>query len=162
MGNDEIKVVYDKKSLIIIVCCLSLIELACIVISVKQSHIPLGIFTAVYSFTLDFFILFPTSMFYVKANGSDIKLRTRLGRKYEFSVSDIEKVTCSETYGKNKVFSDIDIEIKQKNVSVGSEMIGFGKMAEYLLEKYESGEINAQTMSSNCRKELLRYKNKFA
>ncbi len=159
METDEIKVVYDKKSLIIIVCCLFLIELACIAYSVKHDHISLGIFTAVYTLIVGFFILFPTSVFYVKANGSDIKLRTRLGRKYELSVTDIEKVTCSKTYGKNKISSNIDIKIKQKNISVGSEMIGFGKIAEYLLEKYESGEINARAMSVNCCQELHRYIN---
>ena len=38
-------------------------------------------------------------------------------------------------------------------------MVGFNEMAGYILEKYESDEINKRAISENCKKELYRYKN---
>lgn len=162
MENSEFKVVYDKKDLTVTVLCLFLIELVSVLIFLMWDHIRLGIFTAAYSFLLDFFILFPSYMFYVKVHGTDIEVRTKLGRKYDFHISEIERVVCSKTYGKYKIFSDIDIKVNSKNLCVGSEMTGFGKLAEYLLEKYKNGEINERAISESCQKELLQYKNKFA
>lgn len=102
-----------------------------------------------------------TLLFYVRVNGSNITVRTRLGRKYEFNASDIEKVICSKRSSvKYGPLFYITIIAKSKEVCMECGMIGFNEMAGYILDRYENGKINKRAISENCKKELYRYKNK--
>lgn len=46
------------------------------------------------AFLIGLLLVGTTLLFYVKVNGSNITVRTRLGQKYEFNTLDIEKVIC--------------------------------------------------------------------
>lgn len=161
MIQSEFKVVVSRKDLAGFLCCISgimfFLILACFI---SDYEIIYTVFVICF-FILGFFIVTSMLLFNIKVNGSNIKVRTRLGRKYEFNVSDIEKVFCSRSNSLSKYGPPFYITIitKSKEFEIGCDMSGFEKMAGYILTKFENGEINNRAISKQNQKELLRYKN---
>jgi hypothetical protein len=84
-----------------------------------------------------------SKIFKVKVTGADIKVRTAIGRKYKFNVSDIASVKWA-LLGKNKNTRGERISIKTtsgKKLSVGNGMWGFYEMTEYILANVDSNKI---------------------
>lgn len=161
MIQSEFKVVFSRKDLAGFLCCISGIMFFIILAWFISDYGIIYTFSVICFFILGFSIVTSMLLFNIKVNGSNIKVRTRLGRKYEFNVSDIEKVFCSRSNSLSKYGSPfcITIIVKSKELKIGCDMLGFEKMVEYILTKFENGEINNRAISKQSQKELLRYKN---
>ena len=78
-------------------------------------------------------------LFMVGVNDSNISVRTRLGKRFSFDVSEISKlIFYKELNGYN---------VRSAVIIIKTGMIGFQLMIEYILEKLESGEINEAAAS---------------
>lgn len=166
MMSNNFKVVYIRKNIVYGSVGLLFLEFICIAAFFEKMHTilkhPVGII--VYAFLpclMIYFWITRLIMFYVKVEGSLIKVRTRFGRKYQFNCGDIDKVACYSDYqAKGGPSHDIRLEVSSiKDVYVTSGMTGFQTMAGYILEKYETGEIKQEAISKNCKKMLTKYKN---
>ena len=99
-------------------------------------------------------------MFRVNVAGNTFYVRTRLGRRYQFDCSDIEQVTCLENNSlKHGPSFYLTLSAKSRDLNLEATMDGFSKMAGFILEKYENGEILPSAVSEDCKRELVRYKN---
>lgn len=160
MAEFVFKVVFSKKRLPFEMAFFIIDETVLFYIRKEFVSAAIYIMFAAYALLIAFFLASATLLFYVKVKGSNIKVRTRFGRKYEFNASDIEKVICSKRSSvKYGPLFYITVIAKSKELCMECRMVGFNEMAGYILEKYQNGEINKQAISENCQKELYRYKN---
>lgn len=159
MAKNEFKVVFSKKDLIAFLCCFFGIMFFIILCFFISDDFLLNTIAAICFCLLSSFTVLSSLLFCVKVNGSNIKVRTRIGRKYQFNVSDIVKVFCSKSSTKYGSSFYITIVTKSRELEIGNTMLGFERMAGYILEKFENGEINSRAISRQNQKELLRYKN---
>ncbi len=98
-------------------------------------------------------------VFCVQVNGFIIKVRNHSGRKYEFSVSDIEGVVCEHGSSvEHRVHDHVTIMAKSKQFWLVENMTGFYDMIEYILDKYGSGEIKEGAISEKDLKKLRWYR----
>lgn len=159
MMQNVFKVVFSKKKLPFEIVFFLIIEMILFYDRQEFVSIVSYITFAACAFLIGLLLVGTTLLFYVKVNGSNITVRTRLGQKYEFNTSDIEKVICSKRNSvKYGPLFYIIIIAKSKELCMECGMVGFNEMAGYILEKYENGEINKPAISENCKKELYRYK----
>lgn len=77
--------------------------------------------------------------FYVQVNESNVKVRTRSGRKYEFNTSDIEKVICTiESTMNMGSFFYITIIAKSKEFWMNAGWRGFMKWWDIFLKNMKT------------------------
>lgn len=157
---NEFKVGIAKKNLIVFLIFFFIVEFALIFMILFSDYVLLGTVLAIYLLILCLIAVFSVLLFSVKVKQSNIKVRTRLGRQYEFNCSDIDEVICSRRYGVR--FGPefyITIMAKSHKLTLEATMTGFQKMANYILNKYETGEIKDIAVSENCKTMLFKYKN---
>lgn len=160
MMQNVFKVMFSKKRLPFEIAFFLIIEMILFYDRQKFVNIVVYIIFAACAFLIGLLLVGTTLLFCVRVNGSNITVRTRLGGKYEFNTSDIEKVICSKRSSvKYGSLFYITIIAKSKELCMECGMVGFNEMAGYILEKYESDEINKRAISENCKKELYQYKN---
>lgn len=160
MSLNEFKVAISKKNLIAFLCLFFVIEIALIVMILFSEYVLLGTVLAIALLIIGLIAILSTSLFSVKVNQSNIKVRTRSGGQYEFNCSDIDEIICSKRdsvrYGPSFY---ITIITKSNKLVLEATMTGFQQMAGYILDKYEKGEIKQTAISENCKKILYKYKN---
>ena len=155
----EFKVVISKKGgVVFCVGCGFFILLLILPIFNKEKNL-LSNITAIVLFFFICLIVMVSVLFRVKVKNSTINVRTRLGRKYNFNCSEIEKVTCSDLWGgKNGPNRSITLITKLHKLDIKHHMNGFKKMAGYILEKYENGEIKETAVSKGCKRKLGQFR----
>jgi len=160
MTQTEFKVAFPKKDFIAYMCVFSVIETALIVMTIYSEYIVFDLVLSISFFLICIFVVLATFLFNVKVIESTIKVRTRLGRTYQFNCSDIEEVVCSKRnsvrYGPSYY---MNLLTKSNELSMECTMTGFSKMAGYILEQLENGEIKQTVVSESCKKSLVQYKN---
>jgi len=118
-----------------------------------------GIVFSVGFFVICFSVILASLLFKVEVIDSTISVRTRIGRCYTFTISEITKIVC-DIYN-DKEYGDagiISIETATRKFEIRQTMNGFQEMAGYILEKLESGEINEAAVSVYCKRKLSKYK----
>ncbi|MBQ8513954.1 MAG: hypothetical protein IJ496_00970 [Ruminococcus sp.] len=99
-----------------------------------------------------------TNNFRIDVSGTNFKVRTKAGKKYEFDASEIEKVTCDKSYSSKRGYSFyLHISAKGKKIDLSITNQGTQQMAGYLLRMYECGVLNQKAVSEHCKNELARY-----
>lgn len=85
------------------------------------------------------------SNFYLKVENDKFYIRSRFGKKYEFSLSELRSIHCANNYS-SRVHADEQITLKFSEISVIiiSNMSGMQEFTDYILEKYENGKISKQ------------------
>ncbi len=160
MSLTEFKVTFPQKELIVYVGAFSIIETAFIVMIFTWEYVLLSIVFAISFFLIGLLVLLASVLFCVKVNSSRLKVRTRLGKQYAFTCSEIEKVSCSKrTSVKYGPIYYITILTKSHKLDLEGTMTGFKKMAEFVLEMHTNGDIRNKAISENSRRMLVQYKN---
>jgi len=99
-------------------------------------------------------------LYFVEVNGENISVRTKLGRRFNFKVSEIKKVTYDTSQsGDCTQYEIITIQTTTEKFDVEQTMNGFQEMAIYLLENLAKGEISNEAISVSCKRKLNKYKN---
>ena len=158
--SEGFKVTLSRKSLIELLICLIIAEAMTVAILLTTEYILLGSIMLTMLTLISIMAILATSLFYVKVNGSVIRVRTRSGRKYEFRCSDIQKVGYYKTIGsKQGAITHLTIKTKSCTVEIRPAMTGFTTMAGYLLDKHEAGEIKSTAITYSCQGKLRQWKN---
>ena len=160
MQSDVFEVRFPKTDLLGFFLPYSFFAAVCILMFVFELYLYLRIVFAAYLLIIGGMMVLATCMFSVRVEGSQCMVRTKLGKRYTFRVSEIEKVVCSKKNGP-KLGPQFSLRIMTgtRELELDSKMKGFSEMAGYLLQKAECGELNAQATSKHCREELVRYRN---
>ena len=167
MGLNGFKVIYYKRKIVYLSVGLMLIQ-GFLILAGYGSSPNLELHWKIFDFTfipgIMFYFIITRLLAYIKVDGRLISVRTKYGRRYQFSCREINKIACFTDHNpKHGVSHDIcmkvDMEGKQVDTYVFSSMKGFSTMAAYLLEMHERGEIKEEAISKNCKKMLTKYKN---
>lgn len=170
MKNDEFefKVSPIKAEIVYGILPCFLYAVACFIIIKNRPPLAFCIFSMVLLVLMVFFVgkaVAYTFIFYVSVSENHIEVRTRKRKKYEFDISDIKKVRCYNRTSLKTGPRYYLTFVTQSNsdssdfLMVGS-MKGFSKMAGYLLQKHNSGELRKNSISPHCQKELINYRDK--
>lgn len=123
----------------------------------KAIAVTMLIILAVYTAAL----ICPTVLFYLRVDGDRLYYRSRIGKKYEFSLSDIKSIVQAEQrhyrYGV-KFF--LVIKTNDQDIVLHHSMKGFGELAAYLIWLYSSGTLNSSVISKKCAGYLEKYSDK--
>lgn len=103
-------------------------------------------------------VICPTVLFFLRAEGDSFYSSSRTGRKYDFRLSDIKSITCTERRNyKYGVKYFVEIRTADGSVILHHSMKGFSDLAAFLLEKHSSGELSSSVLSKKCREYLEQY-----
>ncbi len=90
-------------------------------------------------------------LFMVAVNDGCIFVRTRLGKRFRFHISEIVKLDYWRERYKYGEYSTMLIKTNDREVMINQKMDGFLDMGKYILEKLESGEINETAATLDIR-----------
>lgn len=107
-------------------------------------------------------LIIPSMFFKIIINGTNIKVRESISKKYEFDATEIEKITCYSTSSSQRGLRNyIGIFAKSKEIEIDMCMSGAGKLVEYLLELYETNTLNLGTINHRHKRTLTVYKDRY-
>jgi len=161
MIQTKLKVSQSKKGLVGFIILFAVIEAGLILMSFdsKPGFVLLGRIFSVALFVICFSGVLASLLFKVEVIDSTISVRTRIGRRFSFTISEISKIVCDiyfeKEYGEAGI---IRIETANRKFEIRQTMNGFQEMAGYILEKLESGEINEAAVSAYSKRKLSKYK----
>jgi len=99
-----------------------------------------------------------SAMFYVKVSGCEISVRTKSLRRYKFHISEVKKVVCSKYHVYHGDQYNIAITTETEELALNMEMNNLDKMARYITQKLESGEMSKTLeLSEKSKKTLLEF-----
>ena len=86
---------------------------------------------------------------------------TKLGKNYEFNLSEIERVFCFKRNGIKRANNYyIKMYAKDHLFEVNNSMEGFETLAEYFLQKYINDELYENSLSKDTIQQLKFYASK--
>ncbi|MFV0396382.1 MAG: hypothetical protein ACK5LC_18690 [Coprobacillaceae bacterium] len=162
MSESKFNVHFSYKTTFIVMLSY-LILLGTIIAAVYYTTLDstIAIIIVLYTAGLGVYSILGLTLYSVRVKDSEMTLRTKLGRHYKFNCSDITEVIVTKRnsvkYGPTY---HIIILIKNKKIDLEWTMLCFEKMALYILEKFDSGEIIKSAVSPRCKRELSRLSKK--
>lgn len=159
---EDLEVRFSKKDLVGFGLIYFVFTILCVVMFVIGYNFALSSIFAVFLLVTSILVILSTCLFRVRVIGDNFKVRTKFGQKYEFSISDIQKIKCIKHNDIKRGPQYVLVIIAEdKELELNKQMDGFDAMAEYLLKKYDDGKIDDKVMSKYCRNSLskITYKN---
>lgn len=158
MNSEIVEVKFPKKDLIEFFLLYSIFVIVNILMFVFNFNIRLSVLLAVHLILIAFAMVYVTLMFKVCVENNTFHVRTRLGKKYSFDLSEISKIRCTKKLRPRlgPQFSLL-IYVGEREIELYSEMSGFDKMASFLLDKINAREVNEGCISKNSKEELIKY-----
>ncbi len=100
-------------------------------------------------------LIVPTVLFRLEITDSKIYSRSRLGKEFEFTLSDIKSIQYQQ-YNRTKYGPRffLELHVGDKTISLHKTMSGFKEFIEYLEDKHNSGEIPTSVLSKKTLKTL--------
>jgi len=159
MKQNEFKITMSHKGTFSFIVIFAVIEAGLIATIFYDDLKLLGVVFSAALFIICFLAEFTSYLYKVQVIDSNIRMRTKCGKKFSFTLSEITKITCGTQYrAKFAQVECITIKTSSFKVEVEQTMNGFQNMAIYLLENLENGEINNNAASSSCKRKLNQYK----
>ena len=160
MKIDKFKVCFGKKDVVYFITFCVITLIACIFILFNEQYRAIAIFGILF-IICEMMIFISTLLFKMVVENNCFRVRTRLGKKYEFNLSEIEGVFCIKRTG-IKVGNYYSIKIYAKNhfFAITSKMDGFETLAEYILQMYINDELYEDTISKYNIQQLKMYTSK--
>lgn len=100
-------------------------------------------------------LIVPTVFFRLEVTNDKMYSRSRLGKKFEFTLSDIRSIQYQQ-YNRTKYGPRffLELHVGDKTISLHKTMSGFKEFTEYLDCKHNSGEIPTSVLSKKTLKTL--------
>lgn len=151
----EFKVILSRKDTLVMIISCVIIETILIVLSFAKSVNVVLIIMSIAFLVPSYMVIVAPLVFEVQVSGSNISVRTRMGKRFNFSVSEITNVDSD-------IFTDkqmrprytITIYTATNKLRIHYRMNGYQEMAGYLLDKLDSGEIDQNAISTGCKRVL--------
>ena len=157
MRKEKFKVCFYKKDVLYFITFFIITFIACIFIMFNEQYRAIGIFGLL--FIIGAILLFVSNMlFKIEVDNNCFKVRTKLGMKHEFNLSEIEKIYCLK---RTRIWMGTNyyIRIYAKNhfFEVNNTMESFETLAEYIIQMYINNELYENTLNKKAIKELKFY-----
>lgn len=100
-------------------------------------------------------LIVPTVLFRLEITDNKMHSRSRLGKEFEFTLSDIKSIQYQQ-YNRTKYGPRffLELHVGDKTISLHKTMSGFKEFIEYLEDKHSSGEIPTSVLSKKTLKTL--------
>lgn len=100
-------------------------------------------------------LIVPTVFFRLEVTDNKMYSRSRLGKEFEFTLSDIKSIQYQQ-YNRTKYGPRffLELHVGDKTISLHKTMSGFKEFIEYLEDKHNSGEIPTSVLSNKTLKTL--------
>lgn len=100
-------------------------------------------------------LIVPTVLFRLEVTDNKMYSRSRLGKEFEFTLSDIKSIQYQQ-YNRTKYGPRffLELHVGDKTISLHKTMSGFKEFIEYLDDKLSSGEISTSVLSNKTLKTL--------
>jgi hypothetical protein len=100
-------------------------------------------------------LIVPTVFFRLEVTDNKMYSRSRLGKEFEFTLSDIKSIQYQQ-YNRAKYGPRffLELHVGDKTVSLHKTMSGFKEFIEYLEDKHNSGELSTSVLSKKTLKTL--------
>ena len=135
MENLEVR--FFKKDLVGFGLIYFVFTILCVVMFVIGYNFALSLIFAIFLFITSIMVILSTCLFRIRVIGDNFKVRTKFGQKYEFSISDIQKIKYIKHNNiKRGPQYALVITAGNKELELNKQMEGFDIMVEYLLKKY--------------------------
>lgn len=178
MEDDQIKIYYKKGEIIflLLMSLMSLMMWLIFVVSSIRTMLDDGVLIFIVCIalgTLFFGLCFigcgvdaiRKMLFYVILKGDTFIIRNEKGEKYEFQLSNIKKILERREHGYTRrgiphtkfwfiIVLESDVEIK-----LYYTLKNLDKLAQYFIEKRESGQITRKVLPKGVERMLCKYKN---
>lgn len=142
---------YFKKDLVGLGLIYSVFTALCAYMFIIGYNFALSLIFAVFLLITATMVILSTCLFKVKVTDDKIKVRTKFGQKYEFSISEIQKINCTKHNNlKRGPQYALIITAKNKELELSSKMKSFDAMVNYLLNCYNNGKTDNKVMSEYC------------
>lgn len=163
MINNKFEIKFTKTEKIICSSSMFILGIMCLIGITFDVNITMKIlFTicAVGCIAVGIVYIFVVNSFIVKVENDIFRVRTKKGKKYEFSVYEIQRVECLlQSTPKHGTQKTIRIQAKSENLEITDTMVGFDTVAEYLISKFDCGVLSKKVISRKCYYKLIDYKN---
>lgn len=154
-GNNKILVKYYTQdiipSLLVVVFFIVIGILGLIFSNMKALSVMFMVLLAITALAL----IVPTVFFRLEVTDNKMYSRSRLGKEFEFTLSDIKSIQYQQ-YNRAKYGPRffLELHVGDKTVSLHKTMSGFKEFIEYLNDKHNSGEIPTSVLSKETLKTL--------
>ncbi len=100
--------------------------------------------------------------FRVNVDGTNFKVRKGI-MNYQFDISEVKKISFYNSFSSrhSRLIVYLKISTNSKVFSLEYSLQGFEKLVEYLLQRYDTGDLNKNAVSDKCHYQLVYYKNYF-
>lgn len=100
-------------------------------------------------------LIVPTVFFRLEVTDNKMYSRSRLGKEFEFTLSDIKSIQYQQ-YNRTKYGPRffLELHVGDKTISLHKTMSGFKEFIAYLEDKHSSGEIPTSVLSKKTLKTL--------
>lgn len=100
-------------------------------------------------------LIVPTVLFRLEITDNKMYTRSRLGKEFEFTLSDIKSIQYQQ-YNRTKYGPRffLELHVGDKTISLHKTMSGFKEFIDYLDNKHSSGEIPTSVLSKKTLKTL--------
>ena len=159
MMNQNFKVKMTNEGTLGFIALFAVIEASLIAMIFFDDFKLLGIVFSILLFAVCLLAELTTLLYKVQVNGSSIVVRTKWGKRFHFSLSEIAKITCDTQYrAKFSQVEEITIRTSTDKVIIDQTMNGFQSMAIYLLDNLQNRKINSTAISASSKHKLNQYK----
>ena len=118
--------------------------------AISRMNVPSKVFVILLLVGVAAFVI-SNLLFKVVVNEGYISVRTMLGKRFRFHISEIVKLDYRKERYKYGEYSTMLIKTNSREVIINQKMNGFLDMEKYILEKLESGEINETAATLDIR-----------
>ena len=152
---EDLEVRFSKKDLVGFGLIYFVFAILCVVMFIIGYNFALSLIFAIFLLVTSIMVILSTCSFRIRVIGDNFKVRTKVGQKYEFSISEIQKIKYIKHNNiKRGPQYALVITAGNKELELNKQMEGFDIMVEYLLKKYADGKIDNKVMSKYCKNSL--------
>lgn len=148
---ENFEVTFFKKDLVGFGLIYSVFTILCVFMFIIGYNFALSLIFAIFLLITSIMVILSTCLFRVRVTADKFKVRTKFGQKYEFSISEIQKIKCTkhENIKRGPQYALI-ITTENRELELSRQMKGFDIMVNYLLNRYNDGKIDDKVMSKYC------------
>lgn len=160
MRIEKFKVSFYKKDVAYFMTFFIMTLVACIFILFNENYRGIAIFGIAFIICVMLFFI-STIVFKMEVENNEFKIRTKLGKKHEFNLSEIERVFCIKRSGiKLNTKFCIKMYANEHFYEVNNQMEGFETLAEYFIQMYINDELYENAIDKETIEQLKFYASK--
>ena len=153
----EFEVRFPKNDLLVTGAIYLAFAVLCVLMFVFGRHFKFNVVFFVILTVIFVMTVLSNCLFHLRVSDDVFKVRTKFGKSYGFDLKDIKEIECSD-HNRPKLgpLYEITIYTDSNELELNHSMEGFYTLAEYLLVKYENGELGNNSVSKESHELMVK------